>query len=75
METFSLKQGIKKFEQRGKDAVFKEMKQLHQRICFRPISVYDMTPQERRRAMQSLIFLTEKRDGTIKARTCADGSI
>jgi hypothetical protein len=29
---------------------------------------------KRRRAMESLIFLTEKKDGTIKAQTCANGS-
>jgi hypothetical protein len=33
-----------------------------------------MTPLEKRRAMESLIFLVEKRDGRIKARTCANGS-
>ena len=33
-----------------------------------------MTLRERKKAMESLIFLTEKRDGTIKARTCANGS-
>ena len=34
-----------------------------------------MTLNERRKAMESLIFLTEKRDRRIKARTCANGSI
>ena len=33
-----------------------------------------MEPQERKRAMESLIFLAEKRDGTVKARTCANVS-
>jgi hypothetical protein len=33
-----------------------------------------MTILERKRAMESLIFLTEKRDETIKARVCANGS-
>ena len=33
-----------------------------------------MISSERKRAMESLIFLTEKRDGTVKARTCANGS-
>jgi hypothetical protein len=33
-----------------------------------------MTLIERKRAMESLIFLTEKRDKTIKARACANGS-
>ena len=33
-----------------------------------------MTQTEKQRAMESLIFLTEKRDGRIKARACANGS-
>ena len=33
-----------------------------------------MTSLEKKRAMESLIFLAEKRDQTIKARTCANGS-
>ena len=34
-----------------------------------------MTHTERKKAMESLIFLTEKRDGRVKARACANGSI
>jgi hypothetical protein len=33
-----------------------------------------MTQLKRKRAMESLIFLVEKRDGRVKARTCANGS-
>jgi hypothetical protein len=33
-----------------------------------------LSPTEKKKTMRSLIFLTEKRDGNIKARTCADGS-
>eukprot|EP00978_Attheya_sp_CCMP212_P015779 scaffold40834_cov35-Attheya_sp.AAC.1 len=50
------------------------MKQLHDRVVFEPIRLTDMNPKERKRAMESLIFLVEKRDGTVKARTCANGS-
>jgi hypothetical protein len=74
LQTYSLKQGIKKFGKRGKAAAHKEMKQLNDRVVFEPIALEDMTTLERKRAMESLIFLNEKRDGTIKARTCANGS-
>jgi hypothetical protein len=50
------------------------MKQLHDRTVFVPIHVNDLTREERIKAMASLIFLVEKRDGTIKARHCANGS-
>jgi hypothetical protein len=74
LQTYSLNAGIKKFGQQGKDAANKEMRQLHDRKVFEPIDVNKLTGQERYRAMESLIFLVEKRDDTVKARTCANGS-
>jgi hypothetical protein len=69
LQTYSLKQGIKKFGKPGIEAVHKEMKQIHDRVVFEPISIGEMTKLERKRAMeQSLIFLTEKRDEAVKAR-------
>ena len=50
------------------------MKQLHDRVVFEPIHVESLTVQERRRDMESLTFLVEKRGGKIKARICANGS-
>ena len=73
-QTYSLKSGLKKFGERGEKAAFKEMKQLHDRNVWLPIKLSKLTDKERKRAMESLIFLSEKRDGTVKARTCANGS-
>ena len=50
------------------------MKQLHDRVVFEPIRIEDLTEIEKRRAMESLIFLVEKRDKCIKGRACANGS-
>jgi hypothetical protein len=50
------------------------MKQIHDRVVFEPISIKEMTKREKKRAMKSLIFFTEKRDETVKARVCANGS-
>jgi hypothetical protein len=38
-----------------------------------PINKYDLTPEERKGALRYLMFLKEKRCGTIKGRGCADG--
>jgi hypothetical protein len=35
------------------------MKQIHDRVVFEPISIKEMTKLEKKRAMESLIFLTE----------------
>ena len=64
-QTFSLNKGIKKFGSKGKQAAYKEMKQLHDRVVFTPIKVEKLTKLEKQRAMESLIFLTKKRDGKI----------
>jgi hypothetical protein len=74
MVTYSLKKGLKKYGKKGYDAAFREMKQLHDRIAFRPVNVNYSTPQEHQRALESLIFLVEKRDGKVKGRKCANGS-
>jgi hypothetical protein len=39
-----------------------------------PILIEELTHVKRKRAMESLIFLTEKKAGRIKAMTCANGS-
>ena len=74
VQTYSLKAGIKKFGQKGKDSALVEMKQLHDRSVFCPRDPRQLTDQQRQRALESLIFITEKRDGRIKARACANGS-
>jgi hypothetical protein len=75
VQTYSLTAGLRKFRERGRKAAKSEMQQLHNRIVFTPKRIEELTPEELERAMESLIFLTEKRDGTVKARTCANGSI
>ena len=75
LQTYSLSKGLKKFGDKGYEAASGEMKQLHDRECFTPINVQDLTPVEQKRALESLIFLVEKRDGCVKARTCANGSV
>jgi hypothetical protein len=74
VQTYSLKAGLKRFKDRGKDATMKEMSQLDDRVVYTPINIDKMTIQEKKRAMESLIFLVEKRDQSVKARLCANGS-
>ena len=69
----SLNAGLKKFGIRGEKAVTKELRQLHDMITFFPVDVNTLTEEQRLKAIASLMFLKEKRDGEIKGRTCADG--
>ena len=75
LQTYNLKHGLNQFGKEGLKAVQNEMKQLHKRNVFEPINPYELTKEERNKAMESLIFLTEKKDGRIKARMCANRSI
>jgi hypothetical protein len=72
-KTHSLAKGIKAFGADRHQAGHEEMKQLHNHVVFIPLLVEELTQIEKRRAMESLIFLTEK-DGRIKARMCANRS-
>ena len=70
---FGLKKGIQIFGEKGRQAALKEMEQLHLRKCFKPLSKYDLTATERKKALESLIFLKERDSGEIKGRAVANG--
>jgi hypothetical protein len=61
------------FGKAGTDAAAKELDQLHSRVCFTPCDVSTMTGEERSKALEALMFLTEKRDKSIKGRMVANG--
>ena len=62
-QQYSLKKGLKLFGNRGSDAAKEELAQLHNRMTWHPLMVSSLSPSERRAAMESLMLLTEKRDG------------
>ena len=73
MTQYNMKQGLKQFGDKGKAAVLVELQQLYDRDVMTPTNKYSLTPEERKGALQYLMFLKEKRCGLIKARGCADG--
>ena len=73
MSQYSLKAGLRRFGKQGELAVTKELGQFHDLNVFVPVDHKTLTEDDHRQALASLIFLKEKRDGTIKARACADG--
>jgi hypothetical protein len=72
-QQYLLNKGLKIFREKGRDASKKEMDQLHRRSCFTSKSIAEMTQIERRKAQQALMFLEEKRDGTVKGRMVYNG--
>jgi hypothetical protein len=73
MMQYSLKKGLKKFKEVGEEAVSKELLQLHMRDTFKPQNAEELSTNQNKGALESLMFLKEKRGGTIKGRTCAGG--
>lgn len=73
MTQYGVRKGLKIFGERGDEAVRAEMKQLHMREVMNPLSGAALTRSIRSAALNYLMFLKQKRDGTIKGRGCADG--
>jgi hypothetical protein len=72
-QQYILQKGLKKFKEAGEKAASKELEQLHKRNCFTPIDVNKLSPMEKRKTMEALMFLTEKRDKSIKGRMVYNG--
>lgn len=70
---FSLAAGLKRFGDKGEAAVLKELNQFNMLNTFTPLDANSITYEQRRTALASLMFLTEKQNGDVKARACANG--
>jgi hypothetical protein len=64
---------LKAFGKHGAESVQAELSQIHLWNTFTPTKLEDLTPDQCRKAIESLIFLEEKCSGDIKSRMCADG--
>jgi hypothetical protein len=53
--------------------MMKEMDQLHKRKCSAPLKVKEMKHSKRKKAQMALMFLTEKRDKSVKGRMVYNG--
>jgi hypothetical protein len=69
----SMNRGIRVFGEAGVEAVRKEMQQLHDQKVMEARKSTELTPSQRREALDYLMFLKRKRCGKIKGRGCADG--
>ena len=72
-QNYIYQKGIKLFGEPGRKAAGKEVDQLHRRNCFTPIDINSLTKEEKAKAMEALMFLTEKKNGTIKGRMVYNG--
>ena len=67
---YELMKGLRKYGTKGEEAAEKEPTQIHNMDALKPIDANSLSEEEKKRAIASSFFLTEKRD---KARQYADG--
>ena len=72
-QQYIFNEGLKKFGKRGNKAGSKEMDQLRKREVLYSIHVSEMTAEEKKKSVEALMFLTEKRDKSIKGRMVYNG--
>ena len=73
-EHYSMKKAKELFGDRSDDAVMKELRQIHSFKTYEPLKASNLTWEEKKEALNSLLFVTEKRNGDLKACQVVDGS-
>jgi hypothetical protein len=66
---------IKQFGKQGESAVTKEINQFNKYKVFKPQHANDLSEEDKKKALSSLIFTKEKKDGNIKAISCANWNL
>ena len=69
-----MKAGLKRWGEKGSQAVSNELSQLHLWDTFRPINPKALSKYEYDKVLGSRLFLKQKRDQTIKGRMVAGGN-
>ncbi len=55
-QQYIVNKGLKLFGDRGKKAALKELNQLHVRECFAPILISELTPEEKKKVQECIMF-------------------
>ena len=65
---FSLKQCIELFGNRAEKVTTNELQQIHDMGTYEPQDASQVSKQDKRDALEYILFITEKKDGGIKSR-------
>jgi hypothetical protein len=71
----SVKKGVQTIGEPAILSIMKEMNQLHEKKVFHPVSYGGLDRRMRGKLIRSHLFLKKKRDGRLKSRLVADGSM
>ncbi|KAL7464347.1 hypothetical protein ACHAXS_004676 [Conticribra weissflogii] len=70
---YSLRAGLRRFKEKGEQAIKQELQQLHDMDVFVPVPESNLSADQKRKALSTVTFIKEKRDKRVKGRVCADG--
>ena len=73
-QQYSMKKAKELFGDKAGAAVMRELAQINKFETYVPLKASDLSWEEKKKALESLIFVTEKRNGDIKARKVTHGS-
>ena len=73
-QQYSMKKAKGLFGDKADAAVMRELNQVNEFETYVPLKANDLSLEEKKKALESLIFVTEKRNRNIKYRKVADGS-
>ncbi len=62
-----------KFKEQGENALWDELKQLHDMDVFIPVPESTLTVDQKSKALSTVTFIKQKWDNWVKGRVCADG--
>ena len=74
VQKYGPKKGIELFDEKADAAVVKELTHINELGTYEPILDSDIAWEEKKKALESIMFITEKRKGDIKARKLSGGS-
>jgi hypothetical protein len=70
----SASKGLQKHGDLARAALRKEFEQFRALEVLEPLNAFEMTDAQKSEALRAISVIKEKRDGSLKGRTCADGS-
>ena len=73
-QQYSMEKAKELFGDEANAAGMRELNQINNFDTYIPLKASDVSWEEKKKALKSLIFVTEKRNGDIKARKVANGS-
>ena len=68
-----LQKSLPLYPGRAKVTVDKELEKLHNRDAFPPQDTMQLTHQQKKLALKSIMTVKEEHDGSLKGRFCTDG--